>query len=223
MPVAFILNPNCQTCVWLSWFGERIIAQPFTIRMDLKLVPTQTTLNYFLDISLWSLHWTARYYFLLFSMQSTSTTLQLEDPDLPPVDPYDPVKITSTLRRSRSSNRLNHYVRGVKVGKGKYGDVYICREMNPGMGRYTMVSLLSILPLNNMASDSRIPARPSRVSERSTCSATKSRCCERLISRVRELEIKSNHFQTVRWIAFVKKLPLWRNVDTRIWFVCLRS
>jgi len=70
-------------------------------------------------------------------MQSTSP--EFEDQCLPPFDPRDPVKTTSTLRRSRSNNTLNHYVRGVKVGKGKYGDVYICRDLNPGMRGYTMV------------------------------------------------------------------------------------
>jgi hypothetical protein len=89
-------------------------------------------------------------------MQPTSTELQIEDPDLHPFDPHDPVKITSTLSRSRSNNRLNHYVRGAKVGKGKYGDVYICRDLNPGMWGYTMVSPLNIVSFNNLASDSRI-------------------------------------------------------------------
>jgi serine/threonine protein kinase len=82
-------------------------------------------------------------------MQSAST--EFEDQYLPPFDPRDPVKTTSTLRRSRSNNRLNHYVRGLKVGKGKYGDVYICRDLNPGMRGYTMVRPL--FSLSTISSD----------------------------------------------------------------------
>lgn len=48
--------------------------------------------------------------------------------ELPPFDPEEPVRTTNTLYSSSSGRRrLNQYVRGEKIGKGKHGDVYACR------------------------------------------------------------------------------------------------
>ncbi|KAF8967854.1 other/CAMKK/ELM protein kinase [Flammula alnicola] len=48
-------------------------------------------------------------------------------PELPPFDPEEPVKITTTAHHS-SRRKLNQYTRGEKLGSGKHGDVYVCRD-----------------------------------------------------------------------------------------------
>jgi [calcium/calmodulin-dependent protein kinase] kinase len=43
-------------------------------------------------------------------------------------DPQDPV-ITTTLQDPPNRRyKLNQYIRGEKIGKGKHGDVYLCKD-----------------------------------------------------------------------------------------------
>ncbi|KAF8897022.1 kinase-like domain-containing protein [Gymnopilus junonius] len=57
-------------------------------------------------------------------------------PELPPFDPEEPARTTHTLSSSR--RRLNQYIRGEKIGKGKHGEVYACRTEDANA--YTMAS-----------------------------------------------------------------------------------
>ena len=51
-----------------------------------------------------------------------------EDP-FPLFDPQDLVRTTTALEDPSNRHRkLNQYIRGEKIGKGKHGDVYICED-----------------------------------------------------------------------------------------------
>lgn len=56
------------------------------------------------------------------------------DDPLPPLfDPKDLVKTTTTLKDpSDCRHKLNQYICGEKIGKGKHGDVYICENETGG-------------------------------------------------------------------------------------------
>lgn len=65
--------------------------------------------------------------------------MQSYNEDLIPLfDPRDLVRTTTTLQDpSNRRHQLNQYIRGEKIGKGKHGDVYICRDETGG---YDLVS-----------------------------------------------------------------------------------
>ncbi|KAF8161179.1 other/CAMKK/ELM protein kinase [Crassisporium funariophilum] len=49
--------------------------------------------------------------------------------DHAPFDPQDSVRTTTQLEHSSNRRRmLNQYTRGQKIGKGKHGDVYVCKD-----------------------------------------------------------------------------------------------
>ena len=56
--------------------------------------------------------------------------MQFYDEDLIPLfDPQDIVRTTTTLQDPLNRRyKLNQYVRGEKIGKGKHGDVYLCKD-----------------------------------------------------------------------------------------------
>ncbi|PPQ79938.1 hypothetical protein CVT25_003010 [Psilocybe cyanescens] len=78
-------------------------------------------------------------------MQSTSQEPDDEDESdahsyyhsyLLPFDPKELARITTNVERSSSGSSgprtYNQYVRGEKIGKGKHGDVYVCRDQEIG-------------------------------------------------------------------------------------------
>ena len=81
-------------------------------------------------------------------MQSES----YDEERIPLFDPQDPVRTTTTLQDHPNRRQLNQYIYGEKIGKGKHGDVYLCRDEASG---YELVCSLFILLvrvcLNNSA------------------------------------------------------------------------
>ena len=55
-----------------------------------------------------------------------------EDP-IPLFNPQDLVRTTTILQdTSNRRHKLNQYICGEKIGKGKHGDVYLCKDEDSG-------------------------------------------------------------------------------------------
>ena len=54
-----------------------------------------------------------------------------EEP-IPLFDPQDLVRTTTTLQDHENRRQLNQYIYGEKIGKGKHGDVYLCKDEDTG-------------------------------------------------------------------------------------------
>lgn len=54
-----------------------------------------------------------------------------DSPDANPLEPFEPIQTTTCLRTANNRRRkLNQYSRGIKIGKGRHGDVYLCKDDN---------------------------------------------------------------------------------------------
>jgi len=75
-------------------------------------------------------------------MQSTSQLVEERElPELPPFDPQEPARVSISLDSALDwREELNQYVLGNQLGKGKHGDVYVCRDSTVEDG-YDLVSL----------------------------------------------------------------------------------
>ena len=67
-----------------------------------------------------------------------------DDDPIPLFDPQDLVTTTTTLEDHPNRRQLNQYICDEKIGKGKHGDVYHCRDEARG---YELVCS-SFIPLD---------------------------------------------------------------------------
>ena len=58
--------------------------------------------------------------------------LSYDEETIPLFDPQDLVKTTTTLQDHPNRRQLNQYTCGEKIGKGKHGDVYLCKDEASG-------------------------------------------------------------------------------------------
>ena len=78
--------------------------------------------------------------------------MQSYDEDLIPLfDPQDLVRTTTTLQGHSNRRKLNQYIRGEKIGKGKHGDVYICEDEAGGYDLVCFSFFSTRLCLNNIS------------------------------------------------------------------------